>query len=173
MYYQMWTNWAGKWWKGGGGPCINDFDRHHIFFRALDFWYVIEYILLHTNSHWYVVLQFFPIWPHILAKWLGLDGQKRILWLTHDIKWTRFIYLSKTCRGSASYVIREQTDFPQLGSNGATVKAGVTKYDARYPSSYSTNHVYLHRPNAFGFWQTCLHLCYETLKRISNFSELA
>ena len=38
---------------------------------------------------------------------------------------------------------------------------------------YSTNHVYLHRPNAFGFWQLRLHLCYETLKRISNFSELA
>ena len=38
---------------------------------------------------------------------------------------------------------------------------------------YSTNHVYLHRPNAFGFWQMRLHLCYETLKRISNFSELA
>ena len=33
---------------------------------------------------------------------------------------------------------------------------------------YSTNHVYLHRPNAFGFWQTRLHLCYKTLKRISN-----
>ena len=31
------------------------------------------------------------------------------------------------------------------------------------------NHVYLHRPNAFGFWQLRLHLCYETLKRISNF----
>ena len=40
-------------------------------------------------------------------------------------------------------------------------------------SNYSTNHVYLHRPNAFGFWQTRLHLCYETLKRVSNFSELA
>ena len=39
--------------------------------------------------------------------------------------------------------------------------------------NYSTNHVYLHRPNAFGFWQTRLHLCYETLKRVSNFSELA
>ena len=39
--------------------------------------------------------------------------------------------------------------------------------------TYSTNHVHLHRPNAFGFWQTHLHLCYETLKRISNFSELA
>ena len=39
--------------------------------------------------------------------------------------------------------------------------------------TYSTNHVYLHRPNAFGFWQMRLHLCYETLKRISNFSELA
>ena len=39
--------------------------------------------------------------------------------------------------------------------------------------AYSTNHVYLHRPNAFGFWQTRLHLCYETLKRVSNFSELA
>ena len=38
---------------------------------------------------------------------------------------------------------------------------------------YSTNHVYLHRPNAFGFWQTRLHLCYETLKRVSNFFELA
>ena len=38
---------------------------------------------------------------------------------------------------------------------------------------YSTNHVYLHRLNAFGFWQMRLHLCYETLKRISNFSELA
>ena len=38
---------------------------------------------------------------------------------------------------------------------------------------YSTNHVYLHRPNAFGFWQMRLHLCYVTLKRISNFSELA
>ena len=38
---------------------------------------------------------------------------------------------------------------------------------------YSTNHVYLHRPNAFRFWQMRLHLCYETLKRISNFSELA
>ena len=41
------------------------------------------------------------------------------------------------------------------------------------PGTYSTNHVYLHRPNAFGFWQTRLHLCYETLKRVSNFSELA
>ena len=40
-------------------------------------------------------------------------------------------------------------------------------------SLYSTNHVYLHRPNAFGFWQMCLHLCYETLKRISNCPELA
>ena len=40
-------------------------------------------------------------------------------------------------------------------------------------TTYSTNHVYLHRPNAFGFWQMRLHLCYETLKRISNFSELA
>ena len=38
---------------------------------------------------------------------------------------------------------------------------------------YSTNHVYLHRPNAFGFWQPRLHLCYETLKHVSNFSELA
>ena len=27
---------------------------------------------------------------------------------------------------------------------------------------------YLHRPNAFGFWQTRLHLCYKTLKRISK-----
>ena len=26
---------------------------------------------------------------------------------------------------------------------------------------YSTNHVYLHRPNAFGFWQMRLHLCYK------------
>ena len=41
------------------------------------------------------------------------------------------------------------------------------------PLLYSTNHVHLHRPNAFGFWQTRLHLCYETLKRVSNFSELA
>ena len=32
--------------------------------------------------------------------------------------------------------------------------------------AYSTNHVYLHRPNAFGFWQMRLHLCYETLKRV-------
>ena len=31
---------------------------------------------------------------------------------------------------------------------------------------------YLHRPNAFGFWQPRLHLCYETLKHVSNFSEL-
>ena len=38
---------------------------------------------------------------------------------------------------------------------------------------YSTNHVYLHRLNAFGFWQPRLHLCYETLKRVSNFYELA
>ena len=30
--------------------------------------------------------------------------------------------------------------------------------------SYSTNHVYLHKPNAFGFLQMRLHLCYETLK---------
>ena len=43
----------------------------------------------------------------------------------------------------------------------------------RQKQLYSTNHVYLHRPNAFGFWQTRLHLCYETLKRVSNFSELA
>ena len=42
-----------------------------------------------------------------------------------------------------------------------------------YMYMHSTNHVYLHRPNAFGFWQTRLHLCYETLKRVSNFSELA
>ena len=27
-------------------------------------------------------------------------------------------------------------------------------------AAYSTNHVYLHRPNAFGFWQTRLHLCF-------------
>ena len=33
---------------------------------------------------------------------------------------------------------------------------------------YSTNHVYLHRPNAFGFWQPRLHLCYETLKHVSE-----
>ena len=39
--------------------------------------------------------------------------------------------------------------------------------------TYSTNHVYLYRPNAFGFWQPRLHLCYETLKRVSNYSELA
>ena len=38
---------------------------------------------------------------------------------------------------------------------------------------YSTNHVYLHRPNAFGFWQARFYLCYETLKHVSNFSELA
>ena len=38
---------------------------------------------------------------------------------------------------------------------------------------YSTNHVYLHRPNAFGVWQPHLHMCYETLKRVSNFSEMA
>ena len=49
---------------------------------------------------------------------------------TYDIQWTRFIYLSTTYRGSASYEIREQTDFPHLGSSGATVKAGVTKDDA-------------------------------------------
>ena len=35
---------------------------------------------------------------------------------------------------------------------------------------YSTNHVYLHRPNAFGF---LANACYQTLKRVSNFSELA
>ena len=29
---------------------------------------------------------------------------------------------------------------------------------------YSTNHVYLHRPNAFGFWQMRLHLCLNWLK---------
>ena len=38
---------------------------------------------------------------------------------------------------------------------------------------YSTNHIYLHRSNAFGVWQPRLHLCYETLKRVLNFSELA
>ena len=43
------------------------------------------------------------------------------------------MYLSKTCRGSASYDIREQTDFPRLGSSGATVKAGITKEYARDP----------------------------------------
>ena len=37
-------------------------------------------------------------------------------------------------RGSASYEIREQTDFPHLGSSGVTVKVGVTKDDARDPS---------------------------------------
>ena len=51
---------------------------------------------------------------------------------------------------------------------------GGTLYPMRGDNiTYSTNHVYLHRPNAFGFWQTRLHLCYETLKRVSNFSELA
>ena len=25
---------------------------------------------------------------------------------------------------------------------------------------YSTNHVYIHRPNAFGVWQPRLHLCF-------------
>ena len=49
----------------------------------------------------------------------------------------------------------------------------VVKYMCIQEFMYSTNHVYLHRPNAFGFWQMHLHLCYETLKRISNFSELA
>ena len=34
---------------------------------------------------------------------------------------------------------------------------------------YSTNHVYLHRPNAFGFWQMRLHLCYETLNAFRTF----
>ena len=43
----------------------------------------------------------------------------------------------------------------------------------RWWPNYSTDHVYLHRPNTFGFWQLRLHLCYETLKCISNFSELA
>ena len=46
-------------------------------------------------------------------------------------------------------------------------------FERRLKYRYSTNHVYLHRANAFGFWQLHLHLCYETLKRISNFSELA
>ena len=27
--------------------------------------------------------------------------------------------------------------------------------------------------NAFGFWQLSVYLCYETLKHVSNFSELA
>ena len=35
-----------------------------------------------------------------------------------------------------------------------------------YILQFSTNHVYLHRPNAFGVWQPRLHLCYETLKRV-------
>ena len=49
----------------------------------------------------------------------------------------------------------------------------IPSLENRENSIYSTNHVYLHRPNAFGFWQTRLHLCYKTLKRVSNFSELA
>ena len=39
--------------------------------------------------------------------------------------------------------------------------------------TYRTNHVYLHMLNAFGVWQPRLHLCYETLKRVLNYSELA
>ena len=54
--------------------------------------------------------------------------------LTYDIKWTRFIYILQKCDRSAPYKIREQTDFPHPGSSGATVKAGVTKDDARDPS---------------------------------------
>ena len=45
------------------------------------------------------------------------------------------LYLSLAkCGRSASHELREQTDFPHLGSSCATVKAGVTKYDARVPS---------------------------------------
>ena len=75
--------------------------------------------------------------------------------------------------------IRTGSDIPRRG--GGMIGVDGTFNLVRGPATaflsgaegYSTNHVYLHRPNAFGFWQTRLHLCYETLKRVSNFSELA
>ena len=53
---------------------------------------------------------------------------------TYDTQWTRFIYVSSAYRGSASYEIREQTDFPHPNLSGATVRERITKDDARDPS---------------------------------------
>ena len=86
--------------KGGGGSMYQWFWQTPHIFRALDFWYVIWYILLHTNSHWYVVLQFFLIWPHILAKWLGLKFKFILLFCIQKEErtcnqmklWTLFVF---------------------------------------------------------------------------------
>ena len=59
------------------------------------------------------------------------------------------------------------------GSSGMAIDDVIITSCVKQKGIYSTNHVYLHRPNEFGFWQMRLHLCYETFKRISNFSELA
>ena len=79
------------------------------------------------------------------------------------------------CSPRFSFLIKRERLSVRLGllaNNISLVLEGLT--DLNRDVMYSTNHVYLHsRPNAFGFWQTRLHLCYETLKRVSNFSELA
>ena len=102
-----------------------------------------------------------------------------ILFSCRDITWTARFPLKWTVCGTdwvlpagyqvllqeiAEYCTMDAVDFSAVDN-----RAGVT-FEVEL---YSTNHVYLHRPNAFGFWQMRLHLCYETLKRISNFSELA
>ena len=72
-----------------------------------------------------------------------------------------------TLKLDASFVIK----MIEARVEGKTMRTLI--FDDTLLDKYSTNHIYLHRPNAFGFWQTRLHLCYETLKRVSNFSELA
>ena len=71
-----------------------------------------------------------------------------------------------------AYVLFDAMQAQQKGLLKIPVSLKYIGTGTEYIYMYSTNHVYLHRPNAFGFWQTRLHLCYETLKRISNFSEL-
>ena len=52
--------------------------------------------------------------------------------ITYDIKWTRFIYFLQKCDSSVPREISENKfPLPQPGSSGATVKARVTKDDAR------------------------------------------
>ena len=68
-------------------------------------------------------------------------------------------------------ILTARHDVPEVAGSPIRRSSGVTYGGGA--ALYSTNHVYLHRPNAFGFWQTRLHLCYETLKLVSNFSELA
>ena len=58
---------------------------------------------------------------------------------------------------------------PYIKSRGTRGTKMSANADLITVETYSTNHVYLHRPNAFGFWQTRLHLLRNTQTRFELF----